>query len=61
MKHVVQYHNDLNKLPLVGFTTAEKDVMMAICMIMQDKGISMMDVHVDEIRELTEFKPSPKG
>lgn len=60
MKHVVQYHNDFNNLPLVGFTSAEKDVLMAICLLLQNKGTSIMDVDVNEIRELTDFKPSPK-
>ena len=43
MKHVVQYHNDFNNLPLVGFTSAEKDVLMeAYKRVRSNKGSKLI-------------------
>lgn len=49
---LVKYHNDLNQLSFEGCSAADKDIFMAICTQVRDRGTNEVVLFYDQIKDL---------
>ena len=54
----VSYNNDFNNLPLKGFTTLEKDILMAVITLVRGNGQTTMVLDCRKIAGMIESKPN---
>lgn len=58
MNEIVKYHNDLNTVPFKRFNSNEMDLFFAICAKMRDKGTDTVTFSFDQLRYLSNYKPT---
>jgi len=54
----VKYRNELNLVPLNHFNAKEMDLFFALCSRMKDRGLEKVRFSFDELRDLSEYKPT---
>lgn len=55
-KNQVIYNNDMNLIPLRGFSSSEMNLLFSICIKMRDEGVLEVTSTFDEIKELCNYK-----
>lgn len=58
MNEIVKYHNDLNTVPFKRFNSSEMDLFFAICAKMRDKGTNTVTFTFEQLRYLSNYKPT---
>ena len=55
-KEIVKYSNKMNNIPLKNFEKVDLDFFHAICAKVREKGSELVEIPLDEIKLLTEYK-----
>lgn len=54
----VKHANELNRIPMRGFTATEMDLFFSLCAKMKDKGTQKIRFDFETLRELSDYKPT---
>lgn len=57
-KEIVKYSNKMNNIPLKNFEKVDLNFFHAICAKVREKGSELVEIPLDEIKLLTEYKPT---
>lgn len=60
MNEIVCYKNDMNVVPMRNFNSVEMDLFFSICSQMKEKGSSVIEFTFDELKVLSDYKPTSK-
>lgn len=60
MNEIVKYNNHMNLLKFDSFTSMEFNMFFALCSIMKEQQSTVITLSFEEIRKLTNYKPSAK-
>lgn len=55
-KEIVKYSNKLNNIPLKNFEKVDLNFFYAICAKVREKGSELIEIPLDEIKVMTEYK-----
>lgn len=55
-KEIVKYSNEMNNIPLKNFEKVDLNFFHAICAKVREKGSELVEIPLDEIKLLTEYK-----
>lgn len=55
-KEIVKYSNKMNNIPLKNFEKVDLNFFHAICAKVREKGSELVEIPLDEIKLLTEYK-----
>ena len=59
-KQMVTISNELNQIHLVGFSSVDQDILMALCLKAKNNGTSIIEMPLTELRDLTNY-PKKSG
>jgi len=54
----VKHANELNRVPMRGFTATEMDLFFSLCAKMKDKDTQKIQFSFETLRELSDYKPT---
>lgn len=54
----IKHANELNRVPMRGFTSTEMDLFFSLCAKMKDKGTQKIRFDFETLRELSNYKPT---
>lgn len=57
-KEILKYSNKLNSIPLKNFEKVDLNFFYAICAKVREKGSELVEIPLDEIKVMTEYKPT---
>lgn len=55
-KEIIKYSNKLNSIPLKNFEKVDLNFFYAICAKVREKGSELVEIPLDEIKVMTEYK-----
>lgn len=55
-KEIIKYSNKLNNIPLKNFEKVDLNFFYAICAKVREKGSELVEIPLDEIKVMTEYK-----
>lgn len=55
-KEIVKYSNELNNIPFKNFEKVDLNFFYAICAKVREKGSELIEIPLDEIKVMTEYK-----
>lgn len=55
-KEIIKYSNELNNIPLKNFEKVDLNFFYAICAKVREKGSELVEIPLDEIKVMTEYK-----
>lgn len=55
-KEIIKYSNKLNNIPLKNFEKVDLNFFYAICAKVREKGSELIEIPLDEIKVMTEYK-----
>lgn len=55
-KEIIKYSNKLNNIPLKNFEKVDLNFFYAICVKVREKGSELVEIPLDEIKVMTEYK-----
>jgi len=55
MSNIIQYHNDLNTLQMIGFTEKEIDIFFSICFKLKNQGTNEIVLTFEELKKLINY------
>lgn len=55
-KEIVKYNNKMNNIPLKSFEKMDLNFFYAICSQVKEKGSELVEISLDRLKELTDYK-----
>lgn len=56
VKEIVKYNNKMNNIPLKSFEKMDLNFFYAICSQVKEKGSELVEISLDRLKELTDYK-----